>query len=374
MTVKQFFKSNVFKCIATLLCVLLVCGVFLTIMNGLLEVTDEERFDRAMAKIYGKTVTTEALTPADYNSNATIEAAYRVKEDGNFLVKSTGKGGFAGTVTCWVVVEVNNSGISGIMKVVVDSYVGETQMAEIKDSFLQKFSTGYQDGIIYSTADGYLVTGSTRSSNAICNAVNGALDYVNAMFGNVKTAGEILLTEFAKIYGDKEISVYGCDADGNDVLITMESKTADGFSANNATVGNANVIEYYKVTYMDGDNKVLQYVATSTGKGGYENGTVTCRVAINVVGGKLTTIGSVTVIDSFKQSWIDKIDYLDKFAGTDVSGDGFAISKDDGFVTAGTSMASNAINNSVNGAIDYLKTLELSAPADEPVDGGDNNE
>lgn len=374
MTVKQFFKSTAFKCITSLLCVLLVCGIFLTIMNSLLEVTAEDRFNRAISKIYGKPVTTQALTVADYNSNATIEEAYRVVDDGNYLVKSTGKGGFAGTVTCWVVVEVGNNGISGIMKVTVDSYVGETQMAEIKESFLNTFSTGYTDGIIYSTDDGFKVTGSTRSSNAICNAVNGALDYVNALYGNVKTAGEILLTDFAKIYGDTEISVYGCDADGNDVLITMESETANGFTANNALVGNANISEYYKVTYMDGDNKVLQYVVTSKGKGGYEGGTVTSRVAINVADGKLTTIHSVTIIENEKQSWIDKIDYLDKFTGTDVSGDGFAITKEDGFVTNGTSMASAAINNSVNGAIDYLKTLELKAPVETPAEGGEENE
>ena len=52
MTVKQFFKSNIFKCLAALLCVLLVCGVFLTIMNGLLAVSDEEKFQRVLSEIY----------------------------------------------------------------------------------------------------------------------------------------------------------------------------------------------------------------------------------------------------------------------------------------------------------------------------------
>ena len=182
MTVKQFFKSTAFKCIATLLCVLLVCGIFLTIMHGLLEVTAEEKLSRAISKIYGKDVTTEVSEIKNKELDlATIEEAYCVtSEGGNYLVKSTGKGGFAGTVTCWVVVEIDGNSISGIGKVTVDSYVGETQMAEIKQSFLDSFGENYKDGIYYTTDDGFKVASSTRSSNAICNAVNGAIQYVKA--------------------------------------------------------------------------------------------------------------------------------------------------------------------------------------------------
>lgn len=374
MSAKQFFKSNVFKCLVTLLCVLLVCGIFLTVMNSLLYVSAEERFDRALAKIYGKSVSTETVAVENYNSNATIEEAYKVKEDGNYLVKSTGKGGFAGTVTCWVVVEVSNGKISGVQKVIVDSYVGETQMAEIKDSFLEKFSSGYTDGIIYSTADGFLVTGSTRSSNAICNAVNGALDFVNAKFGNVKTQGEILLAEFESFYGDVPVSVYGLDEDGNDKLITVEDETVKAFPAN-VTMGSATVIEYYKVRFNDGEKDVLQYAVTSKGTGGYENGTVTSRVAVNIEDGKPSSIYKVAVIDNEKQSWLDKVKHYDKYVGVDITGEGFAFSKDDGYLTTGATGVSNAINNSINGAVNYLKTLSIDDPVtDGGAEGGTENE
>lgn len=182
----NFFKSKSFKCIIALLCVLLISGVFLTIMSGLLAVSDEERFERAINKIYGKSVKTEEVTVADYNSNATIVEAYKVKDDGNYLVKSAGKGGYdGGTVTCWIVVEIKSGKVGGIGNIVIDSNTKQTQMAEISSSFLKKFSEGYSEGIYYSPADGFLVSGSTRTSNAICNAVNGALDFVNALFGNV---------------------------------------------------------------------------------------------------------------------------------------------------------------------------------------------
>lgn len=182
----NFFKSKSFKCIIALLCVLLVSGIFLTVMNSLLYVTDQERFDRAINKIYGKSVKTEAVAVADYNSNATIVEAYRVKDDGNYLVKATGKGGYdGGTVTCWIVVEVKGGKIGGVGNIVIDSNTKQTQMAEISASYLKRFSEEYTDGIYYSTADGFVVSGSSRTSNAICNAVNGALDFVNARFGNV---------------------------------------------------------------------------------------------------------------------------------------------------------------------------------------------
>ena len=132
MTTKQFFKSTTFKCLITLLCVLLVSGIFLTVMNSLLKVTDEERFARALNKIYGKSVTTEQVAVAQYNSDATIDDAYKVLDDGNYLVKATGKGGFDnGTVTCWVVVVVEKGKITGIDKVVIDSNKSQSYISNI---------------------------------------------------------------------------------------------------------------------------------------------------------------------------------------------------------------------------------------------------
>lgn len=188
MTVKEFFKSTAFKCIVVLLCVLLVSGVFLTVMNSLLAVTEQERFDRAIQKIYGQPVKTESVAISEqYNDNAEIEEAYLIKDDGNYLVKSTGKGGFDnGTVTCWVVVVVKNGAVSGIDKVIVDSNKNQSYIANINDNFLNAFKDNFVAGTPYNVNVGFLKTGATRSGNAICNAVNGAVDFVNAKFGNVK--------------------------------------------------------------------------------------------------------------------------------------------------------------------------------------------
>ena len=46
MTVKEFFKSNAFKSLAVLICIVLVAGLLLAIFNDLLYISDEERRSR----------------------------------------------------------------------------------------------------------------------------------------------------------------------------------------------------------------------------------------------------------------------------------------------------------------------------------------
>lgn len=377
MTVKQFFKGTVFKCIVTLLCVLLVSGVFLTVMNGLLEVTSEERFQRALAKIYGQTVTATPVPVANHNSNATIEEAYHIKEDGNYLVKSTGKGGYEnGTVTCWVVVEYSGGAVTGVGKVVIDSNKAQSYIDRVTEKALNQFSELYEDEIVYNAG---MITNATVSGTktAICNAVNGALDFVNNEFGKVRAAGERFLEDVQKAYGDYNISVYGTDEKGEEKLIAKEDETVKGFAVN-ITQNNSTVNEYYKVKYNDGEKDVLHYLISSKGMNGYENGTVTVRVAIAITNGKPSTIHNVVITGNEKQTFVDdnKIVHLDKYAGVDISGDGFAFAITDNkedygdFVSSGATRSSRAINYAINGAINYIKTLSF----DEPAQGGDTSD
>ncbi len=194
MTVKQFFKSTAFKCIVVLLSILLICGVFLTVMNGLLEVTDEERFARAVQKIYGKSVETEEIsldgekTSFDY---ADISEAYKVKDDGNYLVKVSGKEGYGGAVVCWVVVDMSDDGkeIDGVMKIAIDSAPGESYISKISQGALDALAAkaeygkeamgGFAHGSKEHGGD-YIATGASYSMRAISNCMNGAMDFVAA--------------------------------------------------------------------------------------------------------------------------------------------------------------------------------------------------
>ena len=207
MTVKQFFKSTTFKCIITLLCILLVSGIFLTIMNGLLEVTEGEKLQRAIGSIYGgsttiygkddKEITASETspkglidTPVVYD-NAEIVQMYRIVYGGDtdYLVLSKGTGGYGGgSVTCWVAVNVNTqtNSIIKVRKVSISESVNQSFIGNITDTFLTSFTKEYKD--YYSTADGYLTSGASLSSNAICNAVNGATGYIKSeVFGEVVT-------------------------------------------------------------------------------------------------------------------------------------------------------------------------------------------
>jgi copper chaperone CopZ len=190
MTVKQFFKSTAFKCLAVLMVIMLVCGVFLTLCDSIFSVSDQEKLDRAISKIYGASVTKEEIEITEANStydDATINSAYLITDDGNYLVNCTGKEGYEhGTVTCWVVVKMNAGAIAGVNKVMVDSSTAQTLMSYITTSYLNTFADKYTDGIKYSIDDGFAVTGASKSSNAICNSVNGALSFVKALTGAVE--------------------------------------------------------------------------------------------------------------------------------------------------------------------------------------------
>lgn len=215
MTVKEFFKSNVFKCITALLCVLLASGAFLTVCFGFMEVTEGERLNRAVASIYGgKEVTVYGLDENGNDAvidssvsnpkgllekpvtigNSDVKQAYKVvftdggKEVLNYLVSSTGKRGYAGgNVTCWVAITVENGVISGIYKVVISQSASQTLMSDINgSSILQDIADDYESGIQYvpdKDNDEYIVAGATMSSTAVCNSVNGALSYVGYLLG-----------------------------------------------------------------------------------------------------------------------------------------------------------------------------------------------
>ena len=182
---KKFFKSGAFKCVITLLCVLLISGSFLTISYGFLEVTDEEREARSIKKIYGENAKIEKiLEPANYNDDAEIIKGYFMA-DGNYLIKSLGRGGYqGGTVTCWVVVKADGGAVSGIGKVVIHSQTKQTLMDQYSnDKVLDVFSQNY-NGEPFTAG---VITGATatQTNTAIKNSVNGAVDFVKAQLGDV---------------------------------------------------------------------------------------------------------------------------------------------------------------------------------------------
>ncbi|MCD8294211.1 MAG: FMN-binding protein [Clostridia bacterium] len=207
MTAKQFFHGKAFKCIIVILIIVLVCGIFLTFCNSLFAVSDEERTDRAIAKLY----TDETVHATDITEDvpdtvsfeydySTITTFYSV-DNGDYVVKASGKGGYGGNVVTWVVVKDDGAKVTGIGTVLAQSSEnsGESFLSNLSDANFEQFSEDYVDGIIYSygyangsTAHGdmYISTGASKSYRGVCNAVNGAIEFVNNYLAAIAEASE----------------------------------------------------------------------------------------------------------------------------------------------------------------------------------------
>ncbi len=267
MTAKQFFKSTSFKCIATLLGVLLVCGIFLTIMNGLLEVTEEEKFQRVLSSIYGKNVTTSEQNISDKNTDlkaAKINNVYLVEDDGNYILNVTGKNAYQGNVICWVVVKpsADKKSVGGIGNVKVPSTGNDSQsfLNKISSSMFDRFAQDYKDGIIYSygfddsdqEGEMYVKTDASYTMRGVCNAVNGSIQFMNAFL----SGGDI---EEEDPY--KEYAYHG--------LINMEStswvKNGSEITYSIVTTGNAPAASFEITVTVDESKTVKAFEITKHG-------------------------------------------------------------------------------------------------------------
>ena len=378
MTAKQFFKSNAFKSLVVLIAIVLVAGALLAIFNDLLYISDEERLNRTLSKIYGKTVSAQTVELTEEEktySYGTVDNVYYIEDDGNYLFKTTGVGGYPGngTITLWTVVtctgtrEQNNLVLTGIEKVVYDSNVGQTLISNLNDSFYAFFAEhddlvaegGYFTSVKGGTDDlNNVIVQTTMSSKAASNAVNTALAcFRKVMVGETEPAPGDPVHEF---YGE---------------AVSYETLTV-------AEAGKTN--EYGTIDAAYYISEKSQYLFKTTGIGGFSNGTVTLWTAVNA--GKaddgtitLTGIEKVVYESNVDQSWMDNViadsDFFNNFANKDdlVAAGGYFTANPNGSgdlnnVVAGTSLASNASCNAVNAALYYFRTTLAGEEAPAPTD------
>lgn len=189
MKIKDFLKSTAFKCILVLLCIALVSGGLLSVLNDLLYVSEEEKIQRVISSLYdGKQVefTAEEIKESDkQNYYGTINTVYSLS-DGNIIVNSTGSGGYkGGSVTVWTIIIMSENKLAGIKAVSIDSYEKQTLMSQLNAKFLSTYSSNDEliaNGEYFATSGDDIITsvttGATMSSNATNNAVNAALNYI----------------------------------------------------------------------------------------------------------------------------------------------------------------------------------------------------
>ena len=228
MTVKQFFKSAAFKALAVLLSITVVCGGVLAVANDLFYVSEEEVNLRSYSKLLDNDkVVDDKLLTEPYASGDGVVNKVALTEKGDYLVQATGDGGYKGSVTVWVLFGFENGKFKGIKKVQYASDEGETLMANLTSAYYQNFANHNEEvlaGGIFSvdSSEGIcnVVTGTTKSSTAIANAVNSALGYVRAV---ILGQGDNPTPEQPKLY-EKNVKDVNVKISGNTVTYTLTVK------------------------------------------------------------------------------------------------------------------------------------------------------
>ena len=254
------------KAVAVLVIICLVCGLLLALCNDLLYISDEDRLERAMKKVYENFKFKEELpvvTESGVNPNATFGRVNRVllSEDGAYIIEALGKDGYqGGTVTLYVIIGADAK-IKGWA-------VKENDKQSYIDRIPSNAGTTWYVGIDASedkTLD-LVMTGATVSytSNAIKNAINMATFYYRAAILGSNPEGEARDAVLALL------SDNGYSYESLDPLASVKSviKTALDTETDKLTylfVGNGDQGKIYAYVYVkDEASKIV--VVTNEGK------------------------------------------------------------------------------------------------------------
>ena len=201
---KNFFKSEWFRCVAVLLVLAVTLGGLLAILSDVLYVSPEERAGRAIKKIYNSEMTYKTEldidlfaehSPIEYDFGQ-INKIYKVEgaDDNHYdmLFQAVGFNGYkGGTITVWVKVAVDETtDKSNIEKVLLESYDKQTLMSKLTNDYYAKFNlkdvtNAYQNGELFTSNTSHVnsnpVSGATYSADAGINAVNCVITYIGEL-------------------------------------------------------------------------------------------------------------------------------------------------------------------------------------------------
>lgn len=185
-TKTPYNKDTAFKAVVVLVLIGVVLGGLLALLNDLLYVSPEEITMRIIKKFYDgeeKAYTVVDVSVEDAaNEYGTIDTVYMI-EDGNYLIKTTGNQGFhEGTVSMWLLTKFSEGKFVEFIKVKYAESSGQTLMSNFNDDFYDVYvgsdiKNGYFS-VVKGNTNVNVVAGTTKSSNAINNAVNSAYYYI----------------------------------------------------------------------------------------------------------------------------------------------------------------------------------------------------
>ncbi len=179
---KKSFKSTPFFAVLVLIVIAMVSGVILSVLSDVLYVTDEERTNRDLAKVY----TSDSFTAIDIDSSA-ITAGGNViylyqAADGAVIIKASGIKGWKGVTEIVFAVKDGE-----IVNAIISSHNGDDKTSSIKPSHLQQMFVGQKlDGNLEFDLTGTVAGGDLISATPSCyatwpaviSAANVAVDYL----------------------------------------------------------------------------------------------------------------------------------------------------------------------------------------------------
>ncbi len=425
-------KSNSFvsslKTVSVLLIICLVCGALLALCNNIFYVSPEE----VQARVFKKYYPTFAL---DGNFNGTIDGNFAKLPNGNgevlsvtkstdgcYAIESKGYQGYKGWVSCYVFVKEHDDG-----KVYIEAwsnidYSGETLMGNFSDKNRTEWYVGKEIssdwGINFKT-EGFYLTGTTMSSQAIANCVAAASYYaMNALGLGANPEGDALKAintlhgadiGFVKVNDDAYTTLVGVDyyfegTDGTDTygaytyavddvinvaivkagqsnadLLASVPVTTDGFDGDKLTTIKSNgYLEYtLKQIYADfvyGGSELLDDANKSNATYGevlavYTSTDGACIIQSKGIGGFES--GTVTINVAIKDGVIvgwnivshEKQSYMSTVLADKNLSNWYVGTSTSGVIsmgsnaTTGATFTSTAINNAVNMAASYYENV-----------------
>lgn len=168
--------------VLVLVVIALVSGGLLAILNDLLFVSEEERTNRSLNKVYASESFTELEIDADYASNADYgEIVYLYEAaDGTIIISARGQKGWKGQSE--IVMAVNNG---TIVNMIVSTYGGDDKTTSIDADYLKQY-TGMQvtEDLKFTVSgeagavDVSSGASATHTMGSICSAANMAVYYL----------------------------------------------------------------------------------------------------------------------------------------------------------------------------------------------------
>ncbi len=201
---KKFLSSLWFKCIATLLIIIVISGGLLSILSDLLYVSDVERTERAIASIYNGEIKkfTEIELPTanpdeefiDCANFGSIDKIYKIEGESanefDLLFHTIGKQGFKnGSITYWIKLSSINGELS-IGKMIIEKDVDQSFIGNLDETWHSAIYVNIDENSKYLTPYSKVAekdqnyslvptTGATNSKRASCNAVNSVIYFIN---------------------------------------------------------------------------------------------------------------------------------------------------------------------------------------------------